>query len=429
MKFYSTRNKNLEESLSYAILNGLAPDGGLFMPEKFLSLDLSQCSTFAEIAFEASSKFIDGDINDKELRNICNEAFNFPVPIVEVGKNTFVMELFHGPTMAFKDFGARFMARMVSALKEDPTQRTTVIVATSGDTGGAVASGFHGVRGIDVVLLYPKGKVSPLQEKQLTTWGDNITAVEVEGSFDDCQRMVKESFHDQNIKENLNLTAANSINIARLIPQMLYYLHAVKELRSKELIFSVPSGNFGNLTAGIFAKKLGMPLKKFLASTNINDAVPRYLESGKFEPNPSVKTISNAMDVGEASNFERLMDLYDNSLESIQNDVRGYSFNDELTAQRMKQLYEEKNYLIDPHGAVGLLGAEKYREEQADSESTIVILGTAHPAKFNEVVEDHLGFSPEIPHRLSVLMDQRKIAISCSNDFKEFKEILLGKGR
>ena len=241
--------------------------------------------------------------------------------------------------------------------------------------------------------------------------------------------MVKESFHDQNIKENLNLTAANSINIARLIPQMLYYLHAVKELRSKELIFSVPSGNFGNLTAGIFAKKLGMPLKKFLASTNINDAVPRYLESGKFEPNPSVKTISNAMDVGEASNFERLMDLYDNSLESIQNDVRGYSFNDELTAQRMKQLYEEKNYLIDPHGAVGLLGAEKYREEQADSESTIVILGTAHPAKFNEVVEDHLGFSPEIPHRLSVLMDQRKIAISCSNDFKEFKEILLGKGR
>ena len=429
MKFYSTRNKNLEESLSYAILNGLAPDGGLFMPEKFLSLDLSQCRTFAEIAFEASSKFIDGDIDDKELKNICNEAFNFPVPIVEVGKNTFVMELFHGPTMAFKDFGARFMARMVSALKEDPTQRTTVIVATSGDTGGAVASGFHGVRGIDVVLLYPKGKVSPLQEKQLTTWGDNITAVEVEGSFDDCQRMVKESFHDQTIKENINLTAANSINIARLIPQMLYYLHAVKELGSKELIFSVPSGNFGNLTAGIFAKRLGMPLKKFLASTNINDAVPRYLESGKFEPKPSVKTISNAMDVGEASNFERLMDLYESSLESMQNDVHGYSFNDELTAQRMKELYQEKNYLIDPHGAVGLLGAEKYREEQADSESSIVILGTAHPAKFNEVVEDHLNFSPEIPHRLSVLMDKKKIAIPCSNDFKQFKEILLGKGR
>ncbi len=429
MKFYSTRNKNLEETLSYSILNGLAPDGGLFMPEKFLSLDLSQCRTFAEIAFEASSKFVDGDIDDEELKNICNEAFNFPIPIVEIAKNTFVMELFHGPTMAFKDFGARFMARMVSALKDDPAQRTTVIVATSGDTGGAVASGFHGVRGIDVVLLYPKGKVSPLQEKQLTTWGDNITAIEVEGSFDDCQRMVKESFHDQTVKENLNLTAANSINIARLIPQMLYYLHAVKELGSKELIFSVPSGNFGNLTAGVFAKRLGMPLKKFIASTNINDAVPRYLESGAFEPKPSVKTISNAMDVGEASNFERLMDLYGNSLEDIQKDVTGYSFNDELTALRMKQLYEEKDYLIDPHGAVGLLGAEKYREEQSDSESPIVVLGTAHPAKFNEVVEDHLGFSPEIPHRLSVLTDKKKNSIPCSNDFKEFKEILLGKRR
>jgi len=427
MKFYSTRDKSLTESLSYAILNGLAPDGGLFMPERFPAIDISGCNSFSEIAFEASSKFIDGDIKDSELQVICKEAFDFPVPLVEIGENIFLLELFHGPTMAFKDFGARFMARMVSALRTNPDQRTTVIVATSGDTGGAVASGFHRVPGIDVVLLYPKGKVSPLQEKQLTTWGDNITAVEVEGTFDDCQRMVKQSFHDQEIKKELNLTAANSINIARLIPQMLYYLYTVKELGSEKLVFSVPSGNFGNLTAGVFATRMGMPVKKFIAATNINDAVPRYLESGSFEPKASVKTISNAMDVGEASNFERLMDLYQNSLEGIQADLSGCSFSDKETADRMKRLYKERDYLIDPHGAVGLLGAEKFQKSLPGH--TTVVLGTAHPAKFNEVVEEHLGFSPEIPERLARLMDEEKRVISCSNQFDQFKEILLKSGK
>lgn len=314
---------------------------------------------------------------------------------------------------------------MVAALKTDSSKLTTVIVATSGDTGGAVANGFYNVPGIEVVLLYPKGKVSPLQEKQLTTLGGNITAVEVEGTFDDCQNMVKKSFADSEIRNNLNLTAANSINIARLIPQMLYFMHSVHKLGKKDLVFSIPSGNFGNLTAGVFAKRLGLPVKKFLAATNINDAVPQYLQSGDFKPKPSVRTISNAMDVGAASNFERLMDIYDQSLEKIKKDLAGFSFTDEQTQTRMKKLYDETGYVIDPHGAVGLLASDNWLKENPGD--TVVLLGTAHPSKFIEVVESTLGFTPKIPKQLADLQDKKKVVSPCGNEFEEFKNILLKK--
>ena len=423
MKFYSTRNKSLRYDLDNAILEGLAPDGGLFMPESFSKLDSKNFGSFPETAFEGAKQIVDGAIPDNELKAICEDAFNFDVPLVKISESIYMLELFHGPTLAFKDFGARFMARMVAALKPDTSKLTTVIVATSGDTGGAVANGFYYVPGIKVVLLYPKGKVSPLQEKQLTTLGGNITAVEVDGTFDDCQSMVKESFSDPEISEKLNLTAANSINIARLIPQMLYFMHAVHSLNKKDLVFSIPSGNFGNLTAGVFAKRLGLPVKKFLAATNINDAVPSYLQSGEFEPKPSVRTISNAMDVGAASNFERLMDLYDNSLEKIRMDLAGFSFSDDQTKQRMKKLYDETGYVIDPHGAVGLLASDNWLND--NPEDTVVLFGTAHPSKFIEVVESTLGFAPEIPKQLADLQNKKKVVKSCGNKFNEFREILL----
>ncbi|MDA2921721.1 threonine synthase [Patescibacteria group bacterium AH-259-L07] len=429
MKFYSTNNKKLRASLRKAILKGLAEDGGLFMPEKIPQLSAgffisSADLSFQEISLEALRPYFEDDIPINILQEIIKGAFNFDAPLVRLDDKIYVLELFHGPTLAFKDFSARFMARVMSYLIRNSDDELFVLVATSGDTGSAVANGFLGVEGIKVVILYPSGKVSEIQEKQLTTMGNNITALEIKGAYDDCQKLVKAAFVDKELSYQMQLTSANSINIARLLPQICYYMYAYAQLKDKEVVFSVPSGNFGNLTAGLIAKKMGLPVRMFVAATNINDSVPRYLESGRFEPHPSYSTISNAMDVGNPSNFSRMLELYNNDIDAMRKDVHGVRFTDKQTRGIIKQVHQQYNYILDPHGAVGYLGL-KNLEAKLPNNRNGIFLETAHPAKFLDVVQPLVKEKIQIPSRLQKCLDKKKQSIVLSNKFEELKLFLL----
>ncbi len=431
MKYFSTKNKIVEYSLADAVLLSLPPDNGLFMPEKIPTLSpgfIKNINDYSlpEIAFEISKAFIGDDIPEKILREICEEAFNFPVELVNTEKNTFVCELFHGPTLAFKDFGARFMSRVMSYLNRIHTTPLTILVATSGDTGGAVADGFYNVEGIQVYILYPSGGVSDLQEKQLTTYGKNIHAIEVKGTFDDCQALVKKAFLDDELNKYYRLASANSINIARLIPQTVYYFEAYKKLSNKNnVVFVVPSGNFGNLTAGLMARRMGLPIHHFVAATNSNDIVPHYLDKGEYLPRASKSTISNAMDVGNPSNFGRMSEMYGNSWTDMKSAIDGYSFSDEQTKAMMVHVYEKFNYTLDPHGAVAYLGWLAYSKEHPDLQG--IILETAHPAKFIDSVESVLKTRIKVPEELEKLRDRIKVASLLSIEYSDFKSFLLSQ--
>lgn len=431
MKYYSTNNPVLKVSLMEAVTKGLAADNGLFMPERIVPFDrfffenIHKLS-FQEIAFEVAKKFFLEDIPEQVLQEIVYDAINFDCPLVKLSDSVYSLELFHGPTLAFKDVGGRFMARLLGYFLKGFKREVNVLVATSGDTGSAVANGFFKVPGIKVYVLYPKGLVSDIQEKQFTTLGHNITSLEVDGTFDDCQRLVKSAFLDAELNEAMVLTSANSINVARFLPQAFYYFNAYARLREAgvkgDLVFSVPSGNFGNLTAGLFAKFMGLPVKRFIAANNSNDVVYNYLQNGKYEPRESIATIANAMDVGAPSNFARILELYNHSHPSISGDVVGYRYSDEEIRQTMKQVYEEENYMLDPHGAIG------YRALKADLKDgeVGVFLETAHPAKFTETVESVLGQGTvTLPEKLAEFMKGEKLSIALSTEFADFKQYLL----
>lgn len=429
MKFYSTNTLAHRVTLEEAIINGLSPDGGLYMPERipvfpheyFESLS---SKSIQEIAFDVTSAFVEKDIPIGDLRKIINHAISFDAPLVEVEKNIFALELFHGPTLAFKDFGARFLSQMLGYFAQKQSREIVILVATSGDTGSAVANGFLGVPGTKVVVLYPSGKVSEVQEKQFTTLGQNTLAIEVSGNFDDCQRLVKHAFLDEELKTKFFLTSANSINIARLIPQTFYYFYAWARLpKSDKVVFSVPSGNFGNLTAGLIAQRMGLPIQHFIASTNVNDVVPHYLTTGNFIARPSKPTLSNAMDVGNPSNFTRMLELFGQSHASMQKAVTAYSFSDDETKTAISDASRKYNYLLDPHGAIGYLGLKKYLQQNPDNIG--VFLETAHPAKFKETVESAIGKELIIPEALKKFLDGTKATISCEPDYSSFKKTLL----
>ncbi|MFC4995434.1 threonine synthase [Rubritalea tangerina] len=424
MQFYSTNNKDLRVDLKEAVVRSLPADNGLYMPETITPLPETFWETWRdmplnELGFHVAKQILGDSIPADALKQIVDEAITFDAPLVPLSPQLQILELFHGPTLAFKDFGARFMARTMAYLTKDDDKELTVLVATSGDTGGAVASAFHNVEGTRVIILYPKGGVSDLQEKQLTTLGGNITALEVDGSFDDCQAMVKANFLDRQLMEEHNLTSANSINISRLIPQAFYYFHAARQLpEGTEPVFVIPSGNFGNLTAGLFAQKLGLPVRHWVAATNINDTVPRYLADGNYAPLASTPTISNAMDVGAPSNFARMKNLFENDWESMRENISGLAFDDDETRQAIRAVKDQTSYTIDPHGAVGVLAAEAWL--QASPEDICIVLETAHPSKFLPTMEQELGSGPvEVPERLACLSSLPKVAHAVSNDPKE----------
>ena len=432
MKYYSTKNKERFIDLKTAVLKSLPPDNGLYMPEQVDQLSDNffkhiDKMTFQDIAYEASKQFLEADFSGAEIVDIVTEAINFPAPVIALNDQLSIQELWHGPSLAFKDFGARFMANIMGRLVADEDRKLTILVATSGDTGGAVAAGFLGVEGVEVIILYPKGKVSPLQEKQLTTLGQNITALEVDGTFDDCQALVKKAFLDQEINKQYLLSSANSINISRLIPQSFYYFEGYKQVMTGDATvnFCIPSGNFGNLTAGILAMRMGLPINKLIAATNVNDVVPRYLESGSYDPVKSVQTVSNAMDVGNPSNFRRIENLFDHNWGSVKEVILGYRYTDEETCAAVKEVHDQHNYVIDPHGAVGYLAAQAYGKTHPNQKT--VILETAHPAKFLPVMEPILG-KIDIPERLAVLSDKEKAAIDMTTDFDPFKAWLRSRG-
>ncbi len=415
MDFYSTKTPSFKVDLKEAIIRSLPPDNGLYMPERIPVLSDEFWAnwrdySFAELGFQIVKPLLGDDIPEDQLREIVEDAINFDAPLVSLSDQLSVLELFQGPTLAFKDFGARFMARLMGYLTRDDASMLTVLVATSGDTGGAVASAFHKVEGTRVIILYPKGKVSALQEKQLTTLGDNIHALEIEGTFDDCQRMVKAAFLNRELAERLNLTSANSINISRLIPQSFYYFHAARQLPEGTLpTFVIPSGNFGNLTAGLLAQKMGLPVKHFVAATNANDVVPAYLESGNYEPRPSTTTISNAMDVGAPSNFARMDELYNQSWDAMRAQIQGYSFDDTTTRTAIQATAADYNYQVCPHTAVGVLAAQAWSQTQPEDHN--IVLATAHPAKFLPTMDEELGTgNTHVPERLACLADLPKDA-------------------
>ena len=427
MNYYSLNNRNTKVSFQEAVNQGLAPDNGLYFPDIILPLSKSffdNIENFSneEIAFEVIKQFVGNEIPKIELKKIIAETLCFDFPCVLVGENIYSLELYHGPTMAFKDVGARFMSRCLAYFNKEKNIKNTVLVATSGDTGGAVASGFLGVKGVEVIILYPSGKVSDIQERQLSTLGQNITALEVDGVFDDCQDMVKKAFLDNDLKYK-NLTSANSINIARWLPQMFYFFFAYKELKkyNKPLIVSCPSGNFGNICAGILAKKLGLPITHFVASTNANDTVPKFLESGIYSAKPSIATISNAMDVGNPSNFIRIQEMYNNDLDQFSEDFSSYSFTDEETKSVMKDIYSNTGYVAEPHGAVGFLGLKK--ELKRNPNNIGVFLETAHPIKFLDIVEPVLNIKLEIPKQIESLLDKEIINVKIKN-YEALKQFL-----
>ncbi len=432
MQLYSTNNSDNIVYLKEAVLKSLPVDKGLYMPTQIPQLSEDFISnieerSFTEIAFEVASTLIGDYIPTEDLRGIIDRAINFPAPVVMHDETIGTLELFHGPSLAFKDFGARFMAELISYFIKGEEKNITILVATSGDTGGAVAAGFYDTPGIEVIILYPKGKVSDLQEKQLTTLGKNITALEIDGTFDDCQAIVKQAFLDEELCEKYNLSSANSINIARLIPQSFYYFEAYKQVKKygKKVVFSVPSGNFGNLTAGLLAKKMGLPIDHFIAATNMNKIVPDYLKTGVYEPKPSVATISNAMDVGAPSNFTRLLALCDNEYENLKSEVTGYYMTDEEDRQMMKDIYTDHNYIADPHGAIGYAAIKEFQKE--NPEYIGVYLETAHPAKFLDVVNDVLPSPAPVPERLQAVADKEKVAQFLSPNFVDVKAWLLAR--
>ncbi|CAN5348914.1 threonine synthase [soil metagenome] len=433
MLLYSTNKISPQVSLREALFKGLPDDNGLYMPveipllppEFFQEIDKL---SFQEMAFEVSKALIGEEVPENDLKKIVNNTLTFEAPLVKLDENIYSLELFHGPTLAFKDFGARFMAGLMSFFLKQSLEKINILVATSGDTGGAVAAGFYGMPGIKVTILYPKGKVSDIQEKQLTTLNKNVTALEIEGTFDDCQKLVKQAFLDQELNKNIKLTSANSINISRLIPQSFYYFYAYAKLKhlGKDLVFSTPSGNFGNLSGGLIARRMGLPVKKFIASTNINDIFPKYLLSGLFEPKPSVRTLSNAMDVGNPSNFARIMDMYGQDLAEVKKDLEGVAFTDDETSEAMNQVYQDYKYILDPHGAVGFLGLKKYLENH-QGKFTGVFLGTAHPAKFLDVLESKLASKVNIPDRLQDLLNKEKKSVPLSTQYQELRNFLLNQ--
>jgi threonine synthase len=427
MKYYSTHRKSDPVTYENAVIRGLAADKGLFFPGRIDLLPrglVGNGNSLHELSYEAIKQFVGTDIPTGKLQAIVEEVLNFPLPIIEIETDVYSLELWHGPTCAFKDIGARFLARNLSYFLRNESKTVTVLVATSGDTGSAVASGFLDVEGIQVVILYPSGKVSNIQEKQLTTMGKNIKSLEVKGTFDDCQNMVKQAFNDSELRLNLNLSSANSINVARFLPQMFYYFWAFEQLsdKKKPLTFSVPSGNFGNLTAGLFAKKLGLPVHQFIASTNINDVVPEYLNTGIYRPRPSISTKSNAMDIGDPSNFSRIVELYDHQINVLKQDMTGYSFTDGDAIQAMQSVFQNYGYLMDPHGAIAYAGLKKWLNK---NNGQGIFLETAHPAKFFEVVESAIDCAVEIPERLKEYLKLEKKSTLIGNSFIELKAFLL----
>lgn len=430
MKFYSTNNHQLKVDVREAVTKGLAPDNGLFMPETIPALPSDFFARLPEMSFQemglaVAQNLLSGSIPDDELRRIVAHTLSFDAPVVEVEENIYALELFHGPTMAFKDFGARFMSQLLGYFARQQDREIVILVATSGDTGSAVANGFLDVKGTRVVVLYPSGKVSDIQEKQFTTLGSNITALEVDGTFDDCQRLVKTAFLDEDLKKQYFLTSANSINIARLIPQSFYFFYSFAKLQGlrKPLVYCVPSGNFGNITGGLLAQRMGLPIKHFVAATNTNDIVPQFLRTHKLVPRPSQMTISNAMDVGSPSNVVRMLDLFNGDVNKLARAVTGYSFSDEETRAAMRLVFATSEYTLDPHGAVGYLGIKKYLREVGE-DATGVFLETAHPAKFKEVVEETLGREIGIPATLQRFLTKKKETIRMSSSFDDFRNYL-----
>jgi len=426
MDYISTNNQASPVSFREAVIKGLAEDGGLYMPTIIKNLEKNFVDeigklSYAEIGLKIANCFIEDEIEATDLSNIVEGTLNFELPVVEISDTVSTLELFHGPTLAFKDVGARFMARCLGHFAKNNDKETTVLVATSGDTGSAVAHGFYGVEGIRVVILYPKGKISEFQENQMTRLGKNITALEVNGNFDDCQKLVKSAFSEKTLTENILLTSANSINIARLVPQIFYYFIGFSQLNQSDPIVSVPSGNYGNLTAGLIAKRMGLPVRKFVASSNRNDIVPNFLQTGEFKPQPSIATISNAMDVGNPSNFARMMQLYNGSKSDMSNDVLGFSFTDSDTRNTIYEVREKYGYILDPHGAVGYLGLKKAQEKDP---ALGIFLETAHPAKFREVVEPVLEEKIKLPQGYQVDTGV-KLSIPMENQMSQLEEILL----
>lgn len=434
MQFYSTKHISPNANLQTVVIKGLPADNGLFMPEVITPLSNNFWQnlpnyTFQEMAFEVTKTLLQNSINDQDLQNIIESSITFDAPLININNNINCLELFHGPSLAFKDFGAQFMAKLMGYFTQQQTNNKplTILVATSGDTGGAVAQGFLKVKGTQVVILYPSGKISELQEKQLTTIGNNIYALEVKGVFDDCQHLVKTAFLDTQLNNQCNLSSANSINLARLIPQMFYYFWAYKQLKNKnkKIVFSVPSGNFGNLTAGLIAKKMGLPVHKFVAATNANRVFTDYLQNNIFIAKPSIPTLSNAMDVGNPSNLQRINDLYKNNLQNIKNDIEAFSFTDDQTISAMQSVYRLHNYVMCPHTAVAYLGLQQYLQQNANNNLQGIFLSTAHPAKFIEVVNNALNTVIPLPKTLSDLQSKNKQSTIIDVDYGQLKQYVL----
>ncbi|MFT3743157.1 MAG: threonine synthase [Pyrinomonadaceae bacterium] len=429
MHYFSTNRTSPHVSFGQAVLNGQPDDKGLYFPSEIpkLSADFLagfRSSSNAQIAFAVIRPYVGGEIPDEELFKICEDTVNFDFPLVPITDRVSTLELFHGPTLAFKDVGARFMSRCLGYFSRGNKEKTIVIVATSGDTGGAVAAGFHGVADIEVVILYPKGKVSKVQELQLTTLGGNVTTLELHGNFDDCQALAKQALADSDLQTKVNLTSANSINVARWLPQQFYYFYALKQWEGEPPVISVPSGNFGNLASGILAHISGLPVSKFIAACNANDVVPRFLRSENYEPRESVATLSNAMDVGSPSNFVRILEIFGNKFVDLKEKLESVSISDETTATTMRDVYSQCNYILDPHGAVGFRALDDYLKTHDGAKG--IVLETAHPVKFDSVT-DIVGTQGDVPNGVAELFEKDKVSIEMDNDYGRLKEILLSK--
>ena len=431
MQYYSTSNSAIKSDLKDAVIQGLASDKGLYMPEEIPTLPQSFWTrlpemTLGEIGYETLKPFFCPEIPEADFKTLTNEAFNFPIPLHKITSHIAVLELFHGPTLAFKDIGARFLARVLARFTKSHHRDINVLVATSGDTGSAVANGFLGLDGINVFVLYPKGLISDVQEKQFTTLGKNITAIEVEGTFDDCQRLVKTAFTDETLKEQLTLTSANSINLARFLPQMVYYFHAYGQAIKSGIespVVCVPSGNFGNLTAGVIAYKMGLPIKRFIAATNSNDIVPKYLETGEYQPRDSVSTTANAMDVGDPSNFVRIQALFKHELGDIRALISGIAIDDASILSCIKNVYEKEGYILDPHGAIAFRALEKSLQDGEHG----IFFATAHPAKFPETVEKIIKKRIIQPKQLETFLKGKKDTESATIEYSILKQVILNK--
>ncbi|MEO3402411.1 threonine synthase [Mucilaginibacter sp. CAU 1740] len=434
MNLYSTNNTTAEVSFKEAVFNSMPQDKGLYMPYSIPRLDDEFINnldkyTLPEIAFKVAQNLLGDSIPTDDLKALIDDAINFPAPIVKLQDNVYVLELFHGPSLAFKDFGARFMSRVMSYFLEPGEKQLDVLVATSGDTGGAVALGFLGVPNTRVTILYPKGKVSGVQEQQLTTNGQNIRALEVDGTFDDCQALVKQAFVDEELNAKFRLTSANSINIARLVPQTFYYFNAYAQLLRqgiKKVVFSVPSGNFGNIGAGLLAWKMGLPVEKFIAATNANDTVPEFLKTGVYQPKPSVATLSNAMDVGNPSNWVRIADLFKNDTEALKELVVGFKYDDEQTVKAINWVFDSYDYVVCPHTAIAWQALTDYQQDHVTPDTASVFLSTAHPCKFPDVFSEQVAAKIDVPEQVKELESKTKLAIAISKDFADFKGYLLG---